>query len=149
VSGPLGTGAIDLSASGITADRLWMDVIAENLANMDSVAAPGGGPYRRQEVVLAPAPAEPLAFGEALSGAIRASGVEVAAVIGDPSPFPLKYDPGAPGANAQGYVAMPNVNEVTEMTDLAAASQSYNANATALGVEVQADQTALSVAQKA
>ena len=138
-----GPGALGISGSGITADRLWMDVIAENLANMDSTQTPGGGPYRRLEVVLAPSGG----FAQALAGA--AQGVEVAAVVPDPSPFPMRYDPGAPGANAQGYVAMPNVNEVTEMTDLTAASQSYDANATALGVEAQAAQTALSMAQRA
>jgi flagellar basal-body rod protein FlgC len=145
-----GGQGMGISGSGLTADRLWMDVVAANLANMNTTRTPQGGPYRREEVVLAPAPAVG-PFAQTLAGALGAapSGVEVAAVVQDPSPFPLVYDPQSPDANAQGYVRMPNVNEVTEMTDMVAASQSYDANATALGLEEQAAQKALAIGQNA
>lgn len=148
-----GNQGMGISGSGITADRLWMDVIASNLANMETTRTPAGGPYRREEVVLAPAAGgQGGAFAQALAGALGASapaGVKVAAVVGDPAPFPEVYNPSSPDANAQGYVQMPNVNEVTEMTDMVAASQSYDANATALGIEEQVDQKALQIGQNA
>ncbi len=146
-----GDPAVNISGSGITADRLWMDVIASNLANMQTTRTPGGGPYRREEVVFEAAGQSPGGFAQTLAGALgsQSGGVEVAAVVGDPSPFPLVYNPSSPDANAQGYVRMPNVNEVTEMTDMVAASQSYNANATALGMEIQTDQKALQIGQNA
>lgn len=151
MSSGIGSGeGMAISGSGITADRLWMDVIASNLANMNTTRTPQGGPYRREEVILEPgAPAG--GFAQALAGAMGAepAGVQVAAVVQDPSPFPLVYDPSSPDANAQGYVRMPNVNEVTEMTDLVAASQNYDANATALGLEEQAAQKALAIGQGA
>lgn len=148
MSGGIGSGqGLDISGSGVTADRLWMDVIASNLANMNTTATVGGGPYRREEVVFAPAGG----FAQTLAGALATApqGVEVAAVRPDPSPFPLVYNPSSPNANAQGYVRMPNVNEVTEMTDMVAASQSYNANATALSIEEQIAQKALVIGQGA
>jgi flagellar basal-body rod protein FlgC len=145
---------LSISGSGLTADRLWMDVVASNLANMNTAVTPQGGPYRREEVIFAPSGALSTSFGATLQaalagGAPAAPGVEVAAVVQDPSPPRLVYDPQSPLANAQGYVAMPNVNEVTEMSDLAAAAASYDANATALGVEEQTVQRVLGVGQGA
>lgn len=147
----IGNGeGLSISGSGITADRLWMNVIASNLANMNTTRTAAGGPYRREEVILTPGGAG-TNFAQTLAGAMGAQpeGVQVAAVVGDPSPFPLVYNPSSPDANAQGYVRMPNVNEVTEMTDMEAASQSYNANAAALGLEEQNAQKALSIGQGA
>lgn len=148
-----GNPGMGISGSGVTADRLWMDVIASNLANMNTTRTPGGGPYRREEVVFQPIAGAPAGgFAQTLAGALNTSaqnGVEVAAVVGDPTPFPEVYNPASPDANAQGYVRMPNVNEVTEMTDMVAASQSYDANATALGIEEQTDQKALQIGQNA
>jgi flagellar basal-body rod protein FlgC len=127
--------------SGLSADTLWMDVIAENLANANTTVTPAGTPYRQQEVVLAPgAPS----FQASLAGAL---GVHVAAIVSDPSPFRLVYDPGAPGANAQGYVRYPNVNPVTQMTDLVAASQSFDANVSALAVAENTAQASLKILQ--
>ena len=125
--------AIDLAASGLTAERVRMDVTSENLANAQTTNGPGGQPYRRQEVVLQQASG---GFGAQLSGALGQSGapggVEVAGIVNDPTPDQLVYDPGHPGANAQGYVRMPNVNPVTEMTDLISESNSYQADVTAM-----------------
>ena len=111
--------ALEISGTGLTAQRLRMDVTAENLANAQSTN------YRRKEVVLAQG-----TFGDALDAASR--GVEVAGVVQDASPGKRVYDPGNPAADAQGYVTMPNVDSVTEMVDLISASRSYEANVTAL-----------------
>jgi flagellar basal-body rod protein FlgC len=127
--------SIDLAASGLTAERTRMDVTAENLANAQTTNGPGGQPYQRQEVVLQQAGG---GFGATLAGAMGGGqaqtpgGVEVAGIVNDPTPDQLVYDPGHPGANAQGYVRMPNVNPVTEMTDLISESDSYQADVTAM-----------------
>ena len=111
--------ALDASGSALSAERLRMDVTAENLANVQSTN------YRRKEVVLQQA-----TFGDALDAASR--GVEVAGVVEDASPGRRLYDPGNPAADAQGYVTMPNVDSVTEMVDLIGSSRAYEANVTAM-----------------
>jgi flagellar basal-body rod protein FlgC len=126
--------SIDIAASGLTAERVRMDVTSENLANAQTTNGPGGQPYRRQEVQLEQVGGN--SFGSTLAGAMGGSptpgGVEVAGIVNDPTPDQLVYDPGHPGANAQGYVSMPNVNPVTEMTDLIDESNSYQADVTAM-----------------
>jgi flagellar basal-body rod protein FlgC len=126
--------AIDISASGLTAQRLRMDVTAENLANAQTTRTPEGGPYRRKSVVLQAAGS---GFAGQLAGAVGGpaaapAGVEVAAIVPDTTPLQRVYDPGHPDANANGYVLMPNVNPVTEMVDLIDASRAYEANVTAM-----------------
>lgn len=130
-------GAIDIAGSGLTAERLRMDVTAENLANAQTTRAADGGPYQRKQVVLQQSGGG--AFATMLTGAIggvRAvegpRGVEVAAIVEDQTAERLVYDPGHPDANADGYVAMPNVNPVTEMVDLISASRAYELNVTAM-----------------
>ena len=120
-------GALGISASGMTAERLRMDVTSDNLANADSTKGPNGQPYQRQEVVLQTGGQS---FSEALGNA--QAGVQVSGIVADPSPGQQVYDPGNPDANAQGYVTMPNVNTVTEMTDLITESRSYEANTQAM-----------------
>jgi flagellar basal-body rod protein FlgC len=118
--------ALDVSASGLIAERTRMDVTSQNLANAQSTG------YRRQDVVLRPAGG---GFASVLGQAIGGNGgrgVEVAEVVTDQSPQRRVYDPGHPDADAQGYVELPNVNAVTEMTDLISASRAYEANVTAL-----------------
>lgn len=115
--------ALNVSASGMTATQLWMDVISSNLANADTTKAANGKPYQRQEVVLQQASPS---FGEVLGG------VQVDGIVDDPSPLRQVYDPGNPEANKQGYVTMPNVNPVTEMVDLISASRGYESNVTAM-----------------
>ena len=133
-------GSLDVSASGLSAERMRMDVTAENLANAQTTRGPNGGPYRRKEVVLQTAAGD--GFGAALASAAgsvpgaRSSqtpgGVQVTGIVEDGSAPKMVYDPGHPDANAQGYVAMPNVNPVSEMVDLISASRSYEANVTAM-----------------
>jgi flagellar basal-body rod protein FlgC len=127
--------ALAVSASGLTAQRLRMDVTSANLANAQSTRTPEGGPYRRQDVVLQEQSSSGTFAGTlagVLGGGGEPTGVEVAAIIPDTSPLRQVYEPGNPEANAQGYVEMPNVNPVEEMTDLIDASRSYQANVTAM-----------------
>jgi flagellar basal-body rod protein FlgC len=112
-----------ISASGMTAQRLWMDVIAENLANANTTRGPDGKPYQRKEVVLATAPGS---FDSVLQG------VQVTGIVDDPTPGRKVYDPGHPDADKQGYVTLPNVTSVTEMVDLISATRGYEADNQAL-----------------
>jgi flagellar basal-body rod protein FlgC len=123
--------ALDTSGSALSAERVRMDVTAENLANAQSTrTANGQGPYRRKEVVLQEAGA---GVGASFADSLQiARGVKVAGIVEDPSPSRKVYDPGHPDADAKGYVEMPNVNTVTEMTDLIGASRAYEANVTAM-----------------
>jgi flagellar basal-body rod protein FlgC len=127
--------ALEISASGLTAQRLRMDVTSANLANAQSTRTPEGGPYRRQDVVLQEQSGEGTFAGTlagVLGGGGEPAGVEVAAIIPDTTPLRQVYEPSSPEADAQGYVEMPNVNPVEEMTDLIDASRSYQANVTAM-----------------
>lgn len=110
--------SIAISASGLTAERLRLDLISNNLANANTTRTPQGGPFRRQMAVFAPGPG--------------GSGVRVARIVEDPAPPRFVYDPRHPDAGADGMVAYPNVNPVTEMVDLIAATRAYEANVTAL-----------------
>jgi flagellar basal-body rod protein FlgC len=124
---------LEISASGLTAERVRMDVTAQNLANAQTTRGADGQPYRRKEVVLAERQA-PGSFGAALSGAMStpAKGVEVAAIAEDQTPLKRVYDPSHPDADADGYVQMPNVDTVAEMVDLISAQRAYEANVTAM-----------------
>lgn len=129
--------ALNVSASGLSAERTRMDVVANNLANAQTTRGANGQPFRRQEVVMQ---AESQSFASVLSrnvgtmtepkGAPR--GVKVVDVAEDPTPNRRIYDPGHPDADADGYISLPNVNPVTEMVDLIASSRAYEANATAM-----------------
>lgn len=132
--------SINAAGSALTAERLRMDVTAENLANAQSTRGADGQPYRRKEVILQQKGGSD--FGSTLNAAMSsgrpdgssadAGGVEVGGIVEDQTPFRLQYDPGHPDANAEGYVEMPNVNPVTEMVDLISASRGYEANVTAM-----------------
>jgi flagellar basal-body rod protein FlgC len=135
-------GGLEISASGLTAQRLRMDVTAENLANAQTTKGADGQPYRRKEVVLQEIP-QSGGFGAQLSAAIgggskgAAGGVEVAQIATDKTAGKMVYDPSHPDANAQGYVEMPNVDTVTEMVDLIDSSRAYDANVTAMQASKQ------------
>jgi flagellar basal-body rod protein FlgC len=128
--------AIDIAGSGLTAQRVRMDVTSENIANAQTTRGANGQPYRRQEVVLQQVPSS--GFSATLAGAVGPSpagprgGVQVGAIVTDGTPDQLIYNPSSPDANAQGYVQLPNVNTVTEMTDLISESHSYQADVTAM-----------------
>jgi len=129
--------AIGIAGTGLTAERMRMDVTAENLANADTTKGANGQPYRRQSVLLAQSGTP--GFSGALSGALQEQtgavppgGVTVAGIVSDATPNRRVYDPSNPEADAQGYVSMPNVDTVTEMTDLISEQQSYQADVTAM-----------------
>jgi len=129
--------AIGIAGSGLTAQRIRMDVTAQNLANADTTRGAGGQPYRRQDVVLSQIGAG--GFGGALTGALAqtgagqpAGGVAVTGIVSDNTPGQKVYDPGNPEADAQGYVTRPNISTVSEMTDLITEQQSYQSDVTAM-----------------
>jgi flagellar basal-body rod protein FlgC len=115
--------SVEISASGLSAERLAMDVIANNIANASTTQTPQGGAFKRQLVVFAQKPT---------ANASGQGGVEVLGIVQDQSPDRLVFDPGNPQADARGYVHYPNVSVVKEMVDLMAASRAYEANVTAI-----------------
>jgi flagellar basal-body rod protein FlgC len=127
---------LEISASGLTAERMRMDVVAQNLANAQTTRGANGQPYRRQEVVLQER-VPTSGFGAALAGAMGGrtgtpGGVQVAQIAQDQTPLKRVYDPGHPDADPNGYVQMPNVDSVSEMVDLISAQRAYEANVTAM-----------------
>lgn len=118
-----GFSLVDIPASALTAERLRMDVVSNNIANVDTTRTPTGGPYRRRFVVFEPILDEDVPRG-----------VRVSAVLADNSPPRLVYDPSHPDANTAGYVAYPNIDIVTEMVDLIGATRAYEANSVSLSM---------------
>ncbi len=131
--------SLQITASALTAQRLRMDVIANNVANAETTHTAEGGPYRREQVVFRPiGPNRPFQLpplvaarrGQSGASSLGAGGVQVEQVIEDQTPGPTVYEPDHPDADANGFVTYPNVNLVTEMTDLLSATRSYEANVT-------------------
>jgi len=112
--------AMEISASGMSAERVRLNVIASNIANSRVTRSAQGGPYRRKEVIFA------TCLDEKMKGQ-----VEVVGIFPDPSPFKMIYDPSHPDADNQGFVAMPNVDIALEMIDMIASTRAYEANLTA------------------
>ena len=122
-----------ISASGLTANRLWLDTISSNIANANTTRTAEGGPYRRRDIVMTPQGRG--GFSQILGSAgstTAGQGVRVAAVMTDSSAPRMTYNPEHPDADANGYVAMPNVNIVTEMVNMIAATRAYEANVTVM-----------------
>ena len=179
--------SIEISASGLSAERLRMDVTANNIANVETTRTPDGGPYRRQMVVFEPRGGEaaPFQLPTALRGFLadasgagdssdsgdqaadfgpdavsgfgagpsldlggnfsQGQGVRVVGVVSDPSPPRMVYEPGHPDADANGYVAMPNVSTVNEMVDMMSAQRAYEANVAAIDSAKSMFQQAISI----
>ncbi len=124
--------AMNVSASGMTAQRTRMDIISQNIANVNTTRDENGEVYKRQTVVFQENSNAP--FDRVLSNRLetyKANGVKITAIVEDTTEGSMVYDPSHPDADENGYVTMPNVNTVTEMTNLIDASRSYEANATA------------------
>lgn len=121
--------AMDVAASGLTAQRSRMNIIAGNLANARTTKTEDGTPYKRLDPVFV---AKPIAGGSSdpVMGAIQR--VELSEVREDSSPGQMVYDPGHPDANASGYVEYPNVNVVSEMVNMMSASRAYEAGVTSI-----------------
>jgi flagellar basal-body rod protein FlgC len=127
--------ALDISASGLSAQRLRMDLISQNISNADTTRTEKGTPYRRKVAVFEERDGSP-SFSQYLSESSKArlntSGVRVSRIIEDFSPFKRIYNPGHPDADQDGYVLMPNVDIMTEMINMISATRSYEANVTAI-----------------
>lgn len=129
--------SLNVTTSALTAQRLRMDVISSNMANVDSTRANYVNgqwvPYRRKMVVMQP---KGTSFSNMLQRAMNdhqgTGGVKVSRIVEDRTPFKMVYDPEHPDANDEGYVAMPNVDPLKEMVDLISATRSYEANVTTL-----------------
>ncbi len=149
--------AMEITASGLSAQRVRLNLTASNIANAETTRTPQGGPYRRKDPIFQTAdvrqhPAEDILdsdseFDSFLDASMnlengdsagdtmeerQVTGVKVSGIAEDPSPPRMKYDPGHPDADANGYVAMPNVNVVEEMVNMISASRAYEAGVTVL-----------------
>ncbi|MBI2767315.1 MAG: flagellar basal body rod protein FlgC [Chloroflexi bacterium] len=143
--------ALSASASGLQAQRVRMDVVSGNVANIDTTRSPdGSGPYKRKVVRFSSA-ADALPFsqvvqkftGQATQGVVLAQ-----VTTDDTTPTRQQYDPTSPDANADGFVELPNVDLVTEMTDLTSANRSYQANVTVLNAVKQMALRALDIGSR-
>ena len=124
--------ALDVNATGLTAQRQRVEVSSANLANAQTTRTDEGGPYRRKDVVFGTTSFED-SLGIAMSGN-GIKGVEVSELVDDPRPFDRRYEPGHPDADAEGYVSYPNVSVLEEMANLVEASRSYDANLAAISI---------------
>jgi len=120
--------SLEISASGLYAQRRRMDVIASNLANIETTHTKKGGPYRRKMVVMSPKPVED--FNKALT--LQAEGVKIDDIVEDKSPFRKVYNPSHPDADKNGYVLKPNVDLVVEITNMLMARRAFEANIAAI-----------------
>jgi len=134
--------AMEVSASGMTAERTRMNIAASNLANAQTTQAAGGGPYKRRDVVMQSTQV-PGTQGTQFEQSVH--GVMVSQIAQDNAPPRLEYDPGHPDANAQGYVAYPNVNPVEEMVDMITASRAYEAGVTTMSTATNMAERALGI----
>lgn len=138
-------GALDAGASALTAQRLRMDTISQNIANANTTRTQDGTPYRRR-IVIFEENSQGRPFSEYLTSESRTKylgkGVKVSRIVEDSTPFKRVYDPGHPDADADGYVEMPNVDVVTEMVNMISATRAYEANVTSIN-------TTKSIAMKA
>ncbi len=132
--------SLDTSASALTAQRLRMDIISQNIANANTSRTQNGTPYRRKLAVFEERSSGG-SFSDYLNNAVG-NGVRVAKIEEDPSPLRKQYEPGNPDADKDGYVQMPNVDIISEMVDMISATRAYEANVTAVN-------TSKSVALKA
>ncbi len=136
-------GMLDISGSALKAERQRAEVVAANLANMETTRTPEGGPYRRKHVVFTTTQQ----FGGVLA-ALRGDGgqgVSVREVVADNAAPVKRYEPGHPDADAEGYVAYPAINPVEEMVDLMGATRAYGLNASAVTATKQMIQQSLEI----
>ncbi len=130
-------GALDIGASALTAQRLRMDTISQNIANVNTTRTQDGTPYRRKMVIFEEK-SQGVPFSEYLSASSKdkfiGKGVRVSRIAEDSSPFKRVYDPGNPDADEEGYVEMPNVDVITEMVNMISATRAYEANVTSINI---------------
>ncbi|HNW33522.1 MAG TPA: flagellar basal body rod protein FlgC [Candidatus Ozemobacteraceae bacterium] len=143
--------AIDTSASGLTAERLRMDVISNNIANVNTTRTEDGGPFRRQLCIFqARRPGHRWPFSDRTERGKSeiGSGVRVASIMSDQAPFKLLYDPNHPDADKDGYVRLPNINIVHEMVDMITCTRAYEANVTSINATKDIVNAALGIGRR-
>jgi flagellar basal-body rod protein FlgC len=141
-------GTMEISASALGAERVRAEVVTSNLANAESTRTPEGGPYKRREVVFAaqrPSFALSLASAGASARDAGSTGVRVRDVVTDTASPLVKYEPSHPDANADGFVAYPNINPVNELADLMGASRAYEMNVSAITAAKQMIQQSIEI----
>jgi len=137
---------LSISASALTAERQRTEIIAANLANADTTHTQAGGPYKRREVVFQSEAGSPFQFSLASAHSGEEPGaVKIAEVVDDPTPPVMRYEPGHPDANKQGYVAFPAINPAMEMVDLMDSVRAYQLNASAIAATKQMIQQTIDV----
>ena len=139
--------SFNISASGMTAERFRTDIIAENIANVNTTRTASGEPYRRKIVTFAEKQVTPFSqYYSHSKNAVVGNGVKVSKVTEDyENDFVMEYDPANPDADENGYVAYPNVNTVTEMTNLIDATRAYEANTAAFEASKTLAETGLTI----
>lgn len=125
------SAALSASASALSAERTRVEVAVSNLANAESTRGPDGQPYRRRDVILT---ADPASSFDATLGRAQATGVRVAGIVQDSSPYRTRYEPSHPDADEKGFVQLPNVDAPQEMVDMLGAARAYQANLAAIGL---------------
>jgi flagellar basal-body rod protein FlgC len=136
--------ALEISLSGINANRIHMEMISSNIANINTTRTEQGGPYRRKVPVFGEKPVE---FSDALSAAEKkiSGGIEVKEIVDDPTPCTKVFNPGHPDADSNGFVLMPNVSMAKEMVDMVYVQKLYEANITAYSATKKMAQDTLSI----
>ncbi len=139
--------ALAISASALSAERQRSEIIAANMANAETTHTSAGGPFHRREVLFR---STGNSFGYALANANMSSGrpaglVQVSQVVDDPTPPLMKYEPGHPDADKDGYVAYPAINSATEMVDLMGSVRAYQLNASAINATKQMIQQSIDI----
>jgi len=138
--------AIDTSASGLTAERLRMDVISNNIANVNTTRTQDGEPFRRKMVIFESRnPRGSWWFQDRQKPQQPGTGVRVNAIMEDMAPFKMEYDPNHPDADSEGYVRRPNINIVHEMVDMITATRAYEANVTCINSAKDITNAALNI----
>ncbi|HBD63466.1 MAG TPA: flagellar basal body rod protein FlgC [Clostridiales bacterium] len=136
--------SLNISGSGLTAQRLRMDIISENIANIDTTRTENGDPYRRKMVVLSSTSGFRNMMIKNISD-YEADGVEVTEILEDPGEFKLSYDPEHPDADENGFVRLPNVDSLKETIDMMESYRAYQANLAALNTMKQMAAKALEI----
>jgi flagellar basal-body rod protein FlgC len=136
--------ALDISISAVNANRIHMEIISSNLANINTTRTLLGGPYRRKIPVFSE---KPLEFSQALTAAEKnlSGGIEVSEIVEDQTPLQKVFNPGHPDADSEGFVSLPNVSMAKEMVDMVYVQKVYEANITAYNATKKMEQDTLSI----
>jgi flagellar basal-body rod protein FlgC len=134
-----------ISSSGMRAQRTRLEVVAQNMANVHTTRTEEGGPYRKKDVVLTAQDVSEAKFSRIFGGKVE--GVKVEDVIESAKPFERIQSPGHPDADKEGYLTLPNVNIMEEMTDMISATRAYEANSSVLQTTKQMVQKSLEIAR--